>query len=267
MKQKKDQETPAVTLLGEVRCRDTAQGAGHSYLAVTVEEPGLARILEASAWLQRFPDSMIASVSFYLGWDLPGIRAQPLRTLTNKMIKGRNVVAAPGFDPAIVERDREAEKEDAEDPLGTEYMMMHVYKSSVGFEWVPAWMESGDWCEIDEIPISQIADKMDKAKRKRRRPADGQKFKKFTVTLLFPEWATDGSLETYTVCLNAGSPREALARARESMRSAVETDGGDADGYTDADIEVVHVIEGWPQIVTSEALDQETGDNQTGGPC
>ena len=107
MKQKKDQEAPAVTLLGEVRCRDTAYGAGHSYLAVTVEEPGLARILEASAWLRRFSDGAGASVSFYLGWDLPGIRAQPLRTLTNKMIKGRNVVAAPGFDPAVAERDRE----------------------------------------------------------------------------------------------------------------------------------------------------------------
>ena len=265
MKQKKDQEAPAVTLLGKVRCRDTVQGAGHSYLAVTVGESDLARILEASAWLQRFPDSAGALVSFYLGWDLPGIRAQPLRTLTNKMIKGRNVVAAPGFDPAVVERDREAEKEDAEDPLGVEYMLMHVYKSSVGFEWVPAWMESGDWCEIDEIPISQIADKMDKAKRRRKKVRS--EFQEYTVVLLFPKWAADGSLETYTVCLNAGSPREALARARESMRSAVETDGGDADGYTDADIEVVHVIEGWPQIVTSEALDQEAGDNQTGEPC
>lgn len=75
MKRKKDQEAPAVTLLGEVRCRDTAQGAGHSYLAVTVEELGLARILEASAWLRRFSGSAGASVSFYLGWGLPGIWA------------------------------------------------------------------------------------------------------------------------------------------------------------------------------------------------
>lgn len=256
-----------MTLLGEVNCRDTAYGSGHRYLSVRVEEPGLARILEASAWLRGFPDATGILVSFYVGCGLPGIWARPLRTLPGKTLKDKNSVAAPGFDPAGVKRDREAEKEDAEDPLGTEYMMMHVYRDSVGFEWVPAWMESGDWCEIAAVPISQITDKMDKAKRKRRRPADGQKFKKFTVTLLFPKWATDGSLETYTVCLNAGSPREALARARESMRSAVETDGGDADGYTDADIEVVHVIEGWPQIVTSEALDQETGDNQTGGPC
>jgi hypothetical protein len=169
MKQKKDQEAPAVTLLGEVRCRDTAYGAGHSYLAVTVEEPGLARILKASAWLQKFSGGAGASVSFYLGWDLPGLRARPLRTLTNKMVKDKNAVAAPGFSPALVERDREAEKEDAEDPLGTEYMMVHVYKGSVGFEWVPAWMESGDWCEIDEIPISQIAAKMDAVKRRRKR--------------------------------------------------------------------------------------------------
>jgi hypothetical protein len=161
MKQKQDQETPAVTLLGEVRCRDTAYGAGHRYLAVRVEEPGLARILEASAWLRELPDAegAGASVSFYLG--LPGIRARPLRTLTNKMVKDKNTVAAPDFDPAIVERDREAEKEDTGDPLGTEYMMMHVYRDTVGFEWVPAWMESGDWCEINEIPISQIVFAMD----------------------------------------------------------------------------------------------------------
>lgn len=87
-------------------------------------------------------------------------------------------------------------------------------------------------------------------------------FQEYTVILLFPKWAADGSPETYTVCLNAGSPREALARARESMRSAVETDGGDIGGYADADIEVVHVIEGCPRLVTSEAVCRETEESE-----
>ena len=87
-------------------------------------------------------------------------------------------------------------------------------------------------------------------------------FPGYTVILLFPKWAADGAPETYTVLVNAGSPREALARARESMRSAVETDGGDIDGYTDADIEVVHVIEGWPRLVTSEAVCREAEESE-----
>ena len=87
-------------------------------------------------------------------------------------------------------------------------------------------------------------------------------FQEYTVILLFPKWAADGSPETYTVYLNAGSPREALARARESMRSAVETDGGDIGGYADADIEVVHVIEGCPRLVTSEAVCRETEESE-----